>query len=219
MLQALDILRMQYAAGDKTLPVEVTAARLGAAWRQDIADADRERAFRALEVATLFALRRGLRNGSISIEHSLSFRGRERLFIPQERWAAEARRHYARLQLPAKAAPFLAPLLERVRAGVDAVATAVRAGALRVDDALHLASLAAEDEDPEVSRLRSRLDQRIGEVQLPEVILAVDAQVRFSWIMLGREPRSGQELLMVYADIPNYTNVAPQIEISEVVVG
>jgi hypothetical protein len=31
---------------------------LGAAWRQDIADADRERAFRALEVATLFALRR-----------------------------------------------------------------------------------------------------------------------------------------------------------------
>lgn len=47
----------------------------------------------------------------------------------------------------------------------------------------------------------ARLDQRIGEVQLPEVILAVDAQVRFSWIMLGREPRSGQELLMAYAGI------------------
>ena len=38
-------------------------------------------------------------------------------------------------------------------------------------------------------------------VQLPEVILAVDAQVRFSWIMLGREPRSTDELLMVYAGI------------------
>ncbi|ABM96848.1 putative TnpA family transposase (plasmid) [Methylibium petroleiphilum PM1] len=200
-LQALDILRAQYAAGDKTLPVDVTAARLGAAWRQDIADTDRERAFRALEVATLFALRRGLRNGSIWIEHSLSFRGRERLFIPDERWEVEARRHYARLQMPAKAANYLAPLLERVRAGVDAVATAVRTGALRVDDELHLAPLAADDEDPEVSRLRSRLDQRIGEVQLPEVILAVDAQVRFSWIMLAREPRSGQELLMVYAGI------------------
>ena len=66
---------------------------------------------------------------------------------------------------------------------------------------LHLAPLAAEDEDPEVTKLRSRLDQRIGEVQLPEVILAVDAQVRFSWIMLGREPRSSQELLMTYAGI------------------
>ena len=200
-LQALDTLRVHYAAGDKALPIDVTAAHLGAAWRQDIADPDRDRAFRALEVATLFALRRGLRNGSIWIKHSLSFRGRERLFIPDERWQTEARRHYARLQMPAKAANFLAPLLERVCTGVDAVAAAVRAGTLRVDDELHLAPLAVDDEDPEVTKLRSRLDQRIGEVQLPEVILAVDAQVRFSWIMLGREPRSGQELLMAYSGI------------------
>ena len=158
-------------------------------------------AFRALEVATLFALRRALRNGSAWIEHSLSFRGRERLFLPDNRWKAEARRHYARLQLPAKASDFLAPLLVRVRAGVDAVAAAARAGALRVDDELHLAALAADDEDPQVSKLRVRLDQRIGEVQLPEVILAVDAEVRFSWIMLGREPRTGQELLMAYAGV------------------
>ncbi len=156
---------------------------------------------RALEVATLFALRRALRNGSVWIEHSLSFRGRERLFISDERWRADARRHYARLQLPAKASEFLAPLLERVRAGVDAVAAATCAGTLRVDDDLHLAPLADDDENPEVTKLRARLDQRIGEVQLPEVILAVDAEVRFSWIMLGREPRSGQELLMAYAGI------------------
>lgn len=47
----------------------------------------------------------------------------------------------------------------------------------------------------------SQLDQRLGEVQLPDVILQVDAQVRFSWIMLGREPRSTEELPMVYAGI------------------
>jgi len=201
VLDALNKLRAQYAAGTHSLPADVTASRLGPAWRQAIADDDRERAFRALEVATLFALRRALRNGSVWLEHSLSFRGRERLFIPDERWQAEARRHYARLQLPAKASDFLTPLLERVRAGVDAVAKAARAGTLRVDDELHLVPLAADEEDPEVTQLRSRLDQRIGEVQLPEVILAVDAEVRFSWIMLGREPRSGQELLMAYAGI------------------
>lgn len=55
--------------------------------------------------------------------------------------------------------------------------------------------------DPKVIELRSQLDKRLGEVQLPEVILQVDAQVRFSWIMLGREPRSTEELLMVYAGI------------------
>ena len=201
VLDALNKLRAQYAAGTNSLPTHVTAPRLGLAWRQAIAGADRERAFRALEVATLFALRRALRNGSVWLEHSLGFRGRERLFIPDERWQAEARRHYARLKLPAKASDFLTPLLERVRAGVDAVAKAARAGTLRVDDELHLVPLAADEEDPEVAQLRSRLDQRIGEVQLPEVILAVDAEVRFSWIMLGRELRSSQELLMAYAGI------------------
>ncbi len=78
---------------------------------------------------------------------------------------------------------------------------AARSGVLRVDDELHLSPLPAEDEDPEVTKLRAALDHRIGEVQLPEVILVVDAQVRFSWIMLGREPRSTDELLMVYAGI------------------
>jgi hypothetical protein len=56
-------------------------------------------------------------------------------------------------------------------------------------------------EDPEVAKLRTALDRRIGEAQLPELILSVDADVRFSWITLGREPRSTHELLMVYAGI------------------
>jgi TnpA family transposase len=50
-------------------------------------------------------------------------------------------------------------------------------------------------------KLRAALDHRIGEAQLPDLLLQVDAQVRFSWIMLGREPRSDKELLMVYAGI------------------
>lgn len=201
VIDALGKLRDLYARGDRRLPDDVTAPRLGQPWLEAVSGADRERAFRAFEVATLFALRRAVRNGSVWIEHSLSFRGRERLFLPAERWQAEARRHHTRLSLPAQADDFLRPLLERVRTGIAAVAAATRAGTLRVDDELHLAPLAAQEEDPEVSRLRARLDHHIGDVQLPEVILAVDAQARFSWHMLGREPRSEQELLMVYAGI------------------
>jgi TnpA family transposase len=190
-----------YLKGSRKLPVDVVAPSLGRVWQAAISNPDRERAFQALEVATLFALRRAVRNGSVWIEHSLSFRGRARLFFTDERWTAESKKHYARLSLPSKAATFLKPLLARVTAGVAAVAEAARSGVLRVDDELHLSPLPAEDEDPEVTKLRAALDHRIGEVQLPEVILAVDAQVRFSWIMLGREPRSTDELLMVYAGI------------------
>ena len=198
---ALMTLRDLYGRRVRKLPDDVAAPSLGAVWRNTISGYDRDRAFRALEVATLFALRRAVRNGSVWIEHSLSFRDRERLFLPTEQWKAEGMRHYARLSLPTKPAAFLEPLLARVRTGVDAVAEAARSGILRIDDDLHLPVLPADDEDPEVTKLRATLNHRIEEVQLPEVILAVDAQVRFSWIMLGREPRSSDELLMVYAGI------------------
>ena len=198
---ALAQLAKLYCDKRRELPVEIIAPRLGPVWNAAIGGDDREHAFRALEVATLFSLRRAVRNGSIWIEHSLSFRGRARLFFTATQWQEESKRHYARLSLPANATTFLKPLLAKVRAGVDAVAAAARSGVLRVDDELHLSVLPAEDEDPEVIKLRTKLDLRIGEVQLPEVILAVDAQVRFSWIMLKREPRSTEELLMVYAGI------------------
>jgi hypothetical protein len=84
------------------LPDDGIAPRLGRVWRDAITGYDRERAFRALEVATLFALRRSVRNGSVWIGHSLTFLGRERLFFPAQRWQAEALRHYTRLSLPAK---------------------------------------------------------------------------------------------------------------------
>jgi hypothetical protein len=161
VLQALLQLRSLHAAGERTLPVDTSAEGFGRVWSAEISDVDRERAFRALEVATLFAWRRAVRNGSVWLEHSLSFRGRDRLFLPTERWQAEAPRHYARLSLPTQATDFIAPLLERVRVGVDAVATAARAGTLRVDDELHLSPLPADEESPEVSTLRDALDEQI----------------------------------------------------------
>jgi TnpA family transposase len=201
VLIALNQLLKLYADKARELPIEISAPKLGSVWSAAIAGDDRDKAMRALEVATLFCLRRAVRNGSAWVDHSLVFRGRARLFFTPERWAAESKRHYARLDLPTKASTFLTPLLTRVRDGVAAVATAAREGTLRVDDELHLTAMPAEDEDPKVIQLRAQLDQRLGEVQLPEVILQVDAQVRFSWIMLGREPRSTDELLMVYAGI------------------
>jgi hypothetical protein len=135
------------------------------------------------------------------IDHSLAFRSRERLFIPTETWQKERNSYYQRLSLPKRAEVYLEPLIERAQAGVAAVAKAVEAGELRVDDELHLTPLAAEEEEPELVKLRAALDHRIGEAQLPELLLEVDANVRFSWLMLGREPRSEKELLMVYAGI------------------
>ena len=179
VLEALKWLRDLYAHEQHGLPIDVCLS-LGSVWRATLADADRERAFRALEVATLLNLRRALRNGTLWIDHSLAFRSREQLFIPTERWRAHRRAHYRRLALPTDAAAFLEPLAERAQAGLTAVAVAAESGALRVDDELHLAPILAEEEDPELAKLRTALDRRIGEAQLPELILAVDAEVHCS---------------------------------------
>ena len=200
VIQAVTRLQDFYRRKVRLLPDKIDIA-LGGVWRDAINGYDRERALRAFEVATLSALRRAVRNGSVWITHSAAFGNRDQLFIPAARWKTESRRHYARLGLPAKAAEFLEPLLNRIRSGLEAVAGAARAGTLHIDDELHLNALAAEEEDPQVSDLRTALERRIGEAQLPELILDVDARVRFSWIMLGREPRSSEELLMVYAGI------------------
>lgn len=58
---ALAKLRDLYTRGARTLPESTTVPGLGPVWSATIAGADRERAFRALEVATLFALRRSVR--------------------------------------------------------------------------------------------------------------------------------------------------------------
>ena len=200
VLAAVQVLKPLYEQGARELPT-TPEIDLGRVWRALLTGADREQAFRAFEVATLLALRRALRNGTVWIDHSLAFRSRERLFIPAERWAKERNAYYRRLSLPKRAESYLEPLIERAQAGVAAVAKAVAAGDLKVDDELHLTPLAAEEEEPELVKLRAALDHRIGEAQLPDLLLEVDAQVRFSWIMLGREPRSDKELLMVYAGI------------------
>ena len=200
LLASLKQLNVSYGKGEHALPVG-TDLSLGRVWRKSLQDDDREKAFAAAEVGTLLNLRRALRNGGVWIDHSLSFRSRETLFVPAAQWHKTRRAHYRRLHLPQDAAAFLEPLIERAKAGVLAVSKTAAEGILRVDDELHLAPLQPLADDPKLSKLRAALDRRVGEAQLPELILAVDAQVRFSWIMLGREPRSSKELLMVYAGI------------------
>ena len=135
-------------------------------WRAVLTAADRERASCAFELATLFGLRRALRNGTVWIEHSLTFRSRERLFLPAQRWQLRWRAHYRRLGLPTSPDAFLEPLRERAAAGVRAVAEAATDGRVTVDTALHLAPIVAEPEDPQLAKLRALLDRRIGEAQL-----------------------------------------------------
>src|SRR5579883_3301886 len=111
LLEALGVLRGLYERDKRDLPVS-SVLPVGRVWKAALEGPDRERALAALEVATLLNLRRALRNGSVWIEHSLGFRSRETLFIPEPRWQQSRRTHYRRLSLPTDPKDFLDPLIE-----------------------------------------------------------------------------------------------------------
>ena len=76
VLDALQILRALYERASRSgrhegvLPDTKSLPQLGAAWRGAVNAPDAHRAFVAFEIATLFALRRAMRNGSVGIAHS-----------------------------------------------------------------------------------------------------------------------------------------------------
>ena len=69
-------------------------------WSAAIDGPDRQRALRGFETAILFELRKGLRNGSIWVSYSLSYRNREQLLIPSSEWKQARERYYTSLKLP-----------------------------------------------------------------------------------------------------------------------
>ena len=60
---------------------------------------------------------------------------------------------------------------------------------------------ASRAKGPRLEPVRQALARAIGDVQFPQVLIEIDGLTRFSWILLGRPPRSEQELVTLYAGL------------------
>jgi hypothetical protein len=97
-------------------------------WQPLVDDPDRARALRAYEAATLWAVRCGLRSGRLFLLYSWEYRGKERLLLPADAWAATQDAFRERHQLPADPEPFLDRIVAQVEAGLEALDEAVGQG-------------------------------------------------------------------------------------------
>jgi TnpA family transposase len=165
---------------------------VSAAWRDLIKGDDRVRALRALEASAITGLRKGLRRGSVWINHSLSFRERDQLLIPPTQWESDRDRYLSSLGLPGSAEPFLERLTEHLKAG-----------------------LAALEEAREAGRVT------IGTVQFADIIMEMDAHTGFSEVLRSRKARDANELVSLYAaliahgtemDAKNVAAMIPQLD-------
>ena len=199
-LENLAALRAFYAGKVSELP-ENESFPAAPSWRNLVNDPDRKRAFQALEAATMQGLSKGLRRGSIWVSHSLSFRERDQMLIAPAVWNAERERYLSLLNLPKDPDIFLEKLLKLIDVGLAAVAEAVDKGTLEIrdDGYIHLSRLEALPDEVIPKRTMEVIFKQIGDVQLPDLMLDVDAHTNFSEILLGRRAKDERELVSLYA--------------------
>jgi hypothetical protein len=101
------------AASSATALPAGTPQPFGPSWQGLIDQADRAAALGCFRAATLMALKRALRNRSVSVDHSLSWRAPEDKLIPLALWRRDRGRFIRDLDLPATAEKYLQRLKGR----------------------------------------------------------------------------------------------------------
>jgi len=192
-------IRLQ-AHGIKEIPQGFDLPRVGAAWCGVVNDLDPQSRYRAFEASTMMALRKSLRRGSTWVNHSISFRARESMLLADTDWTDSKEQHHQILGLPTTALAFLEPILAGVSVGLSALGEAAERGPVVIgaDKLLHIPPIVPMDEEVEPRKTREAVFKHIGSVQLPDLLLEVDAATHFSEALLARRPASSNELLAVY---------------------
>ena len=199
-LRQLDLVGTLHDSGATELPPDCDVP-VSSAWRDLVQGDDRARALRALEASAITGLRKGLRRGSVWINHSLSFRERDQLLIPPTQWESERDRYLSSLGLPGTAEPFLERLTEHLKAGLAALEEAREAGRVTIgtDGAIHLSAIEALPTDGIPKRTRDLIFREIGNAQFADMIMEMDAHTGFSEVLRSRKARDTNELVSLYA--------------------
>ena len=175
------------------LPLTIeTCPPTSRAWKELLADPDPRRARNAAEAQLLWELRQALRRGSLYVPHSLGYRSRDMLFNLEGT--------SVRAPGSARNAPdFLAQLCTQLQVALENLDEAVGFQDLKIDGTkIHQHPLGPQLNPVDLDSVRGALYDSFPTIHLPELMLDVDAQIRFSWILLGREPGSDEELLYTY---------------------
>jgi TnpA family transposase len=167
----------------------------GRSWRTLIDQPDRPAALKSYTAAAAMLLKRSLNNRSATAADSLAHKSAEARLIPEALWRRDRRRYLRGLSIPENPAEYL----QRIEAALAAGMVRLAAGRVLVDeDGAHLPRRKPAPKDPAIERARRLLTAHYGAVQLPDVMIDVDNNVRFSWALLGRPARSAEELATLY---------------------
>lgn len=199
---ALSTLKAAYDTGDPRVPAVAVQALPRAARRaveRAISPSDRLSAF---EVATALLLKRSLRNGQASAPHSLKHRAVADQLMPRSVWTGQRGRVLRANGWPSSLDAYLHRFERPLALRLEMLDEAIDAGEIGIEqDRFKVPRYRPEPVDPDVDRTRDAIFAAVGEVQLPDILVAADARARFSWLAMGRQPANERELLSLYAGL------------------
>ena len=168
-------------------------------WKTLIEQPDTLGSLRAYEAATVWTVRQGLRNGSLHSKYGLEYSDPARHLMPPEVWQQRRSGYQLEKELPNADHLYLERAQAALRASLAGLQEAVAAGEVWVGRKdLYFRRDEAEERPEGVDAAQNELYRKVGRIQLPTLLLELDAQVHFSWKLLGREPKNPEELLGVY---------------------
>jgi TnpA family transposase len=168
-------------------------------WESLVESSDSGRALRAFEAVTVAAVRQGLRNGSLYSPYGNEFCDPEQHLMPPAVWSARRAAYKFEKALPYHPTQYTDRAQAALRASLAALQEAVAAGDVWIGRKdLYFRRDEAQEKPEGVELAQASLYRAIGRVQLPTLLLELDARVHFSWKLLGREPKHAEELLGVY---------------------
>ncbi len=196
--QAISLMRSLYESNARQLP-KGTDASFAPTWATVIEGKDRAEALRGFEAALLQVLKADVRRGAVWVDSSLNHRNRDNTLMPERHWKKHGGRLFKDLGIAKRVDSHLGPLFANLTAAMEEMGRAVAGGDVVIHEGeLRLPTMKAEETPSELDRVRRQIFSEIGTVEWPTLITEMDSKVRFSWTLLGRAPRSENELLSLY---------------------
>ena len=236
LLKAVSSLSLDYSEGD---PIAIAMATLGRVYAKDEAGlaplgspfatiqralieaaSTAEERLAAYEVATALLFKRSLRNGSASSADSIRHRSLADQLMPPAQWLKN-KGSFARTQsLPKSLEAYINGHKAALTDQIAALDAAITAGAIGLREGrLRIPKLKALGETPSVNVTRKALFKAIGTVQLPDILIEIDAITHFSWALLGRQPVSTTELTLAYCALLGLGTMQSAASVSRMVAG
>jgi TnpA family transposase len=154
---------------------------------------------KAWECALLVKLQEDLRSGNLSVKHGKRFGRFEDYFLPQERWEPLRKSFFQRSGLPADPKDVPGYLTKRLNTAYDLFFKMAPENSFATadGDGWHLSKDAAETLDAtaqtRLSDLRKWLAKHMRTVRLPDLLIEVDNDLRFTDHFLPPAQRGGRD--------------------------